>query len=48
MCPLDINWLRIMFTRGIMNYIDIAGIHGFPGTWEFDWCDWSDQLKKSR
>lgn len=48
MCPTDLNWLRLMFGRGVMEAVDAVGIHGFPGTWEFDWQDWSYQIAKVR
>jgi len=48
MCPTDVNWLGLMFERGVMDFIDAVGIHGFPGTWEFDWDNWSNQVAKVR
>jgi CDP-paratose 2-epimerase len=48
MCPTDLNWLRLMFRRGVMDGVDAVGVHGFPGTWEFDWHDWSYQISKVR
>ena len=27
----DPHWLELMFRRGVMQYIDAVGIHGFPG-----------------
>jgi CDP-paratose 2-epimerase len=48
MCPTDLNWLRLMFTRGVMEAVDAVGVHGFPGTWEFDWQDWRYQISKVR
>jgi CDP-paratose 2-epimerase len=38
--PPDINWLRILGSRGLFEHIDAVGIHGFPGTWESDWQGW--------
>jgi CDP-paratose 2-epimerase len=40
MCPTDPHWLALMCEGGVMQYIDVVGVHGFPGTWEFDWVDW--------
>jgi CDP-paratose 2-epimerase len=40
MCPTDPHWLAVMCERGIMQYIDAVGVHGFPGTWECDWKGW--------
>jgi CDP-paratose 2-epimerase len=48
MCPVDPNWLDLMCRRGVLENIDIVGIHGFPATWEFDWTDWSDNLRQVR
>jgi CDP-paratose 2-epimerase len=36
----DPNWLELMFRRGVMQYIDAVGIHGFPGTNETSWESW--------
>jgi CDP-paratose 2-epimerase len=46
MCPTDPHWLAVMCERGVMQYIDVVGVHGFPGTWECDWDDWSAILAK--
>jgi CDP-paratose 2-epimerase len=48
MCPVDQNWLNFMCRRGVLENIDIVGIHGFPGTWEFDWTDWAENLRRVR
>lgn len=37
----DPNWLELMFRRGVMQYIDAVGIHGFPGTYEASWESWN-------
>jgi CDP-paratose 2-epimerase len=47
-CPTDPNWLQMLFERGALHNIDAIGIHGFPGTWEFDWEDWSAHARKVR
>src|ERR1044071_788631 len=36
----DPTWLELMFRRGVMQYIDAVGIHGFPGTSEVTWEGW--------
>jgi CDP-paratose 2-epimerase len=36
----DPNWLELMFRRGVMQYMDAVGIHGFPGTCEAQWESW--------
>jgi CDP-paratose 2-epimerase len=48
MCPTDPHWLALMCERGVMRYIDAVGVHGFPGTWEFDWHVWNATLAKVR
>jgi CDP-paratose 2-epimerase len=47
MCPLDLNWLRLMAERGALVEIDVVGLHGFPGTWESastSWRSWPEQV----
>lgn len=44
MSPIDPGWLSLMFERGVMDYVDVVGIHGFPGTWEKNWTGWEDQI----
>lgn len=46
LCPTDPSLLDLLCRRGVMQYIDVVGVHGFPGTWEFDWQEWSDLLPK--
>jgi CDP-paratose 2-epimerase len=49
MCPLDLNWLRLMAQRGALAEIDVVGLHGFPGTWESDntsWRPWPEQVRE--
>lgn len=48
MSPVDPNLLSIMCDRGVLAYIDAVGIHGFPGTWEFDWQEWPLKVAKVR
>jgi CDP-paratose 2-epimerase len=48
MAPCDPHWLGKMCERGVMAHIDAVGIHGFPGTWEFDWKSWPDKLAEVR
>ena len=40
MCPPDTNWLDLVCRRGVTEYIDTVGVHGFPGTWTFKWTSW--------
>lgn len=46
MCPTDQNWLELMAHREVLKDIDVVGIHGFPGTWEFDWTDWGENIRR--
>jgi CDP-paratose 2-epimerase len=46
MSPVDPNFLELMFTRGVMRYIDVVGIHGFPGAWETNWNGWSREVAR--
>jgi CDP-paratose 2-epimerase len=48
MSPVDPNLLSILCDRGVVTYIDAIGIHGFPGTWEFDWQEWPIKVAKVR
>ncbi len=51
-CPTDMNWLRLMGQRGILNVIDAIGIHGFPNTWESQyggiWRGWGAIASEAR
>jgi CDP-paratose 2-epimerase len=46
MAPVDPNWLQCIADRGVLQYINAVGLHGFPGTWEFDWQEWSVSVEK--
>jgi CDP-paratose 2-epimerase len=44
MIPVDHHWLNLMEDYGALQYIDIVGIHAFPGMWwpvhrNWDWYD---------
>lgn len=43
---VDTNWIEMMCQRNVMNQIDAVGIHGYPGSWEFDWSDWYEPISK--
>lgn len=34
MAPIDPGWLETMFDNGLMPYIDVVGVHGFPGSYD--------------
>ncbi len=46
--PMDAQWVRLMCDRGVMQYIDAVGIHGFPGTFEFWWDGWNAKIARVR
>jgi CDP-paratose 2-epimerase len=57
MMPVDESWLQILAHRGVLEYIDVVGIHGFPGMWNtqsywWDWPEhwfgWEEKLNKIR
>jgi len=40
MMPVDPHWLGLMREYGVLTYIDVIGIHGFPGMWWDDHPNW--------
>lgn len=53
MIPVDHNWLNLMRDYGVLDYIDVVAIHGFPGMWfpnhpNWDWhrdfTGWADRI----
>lgn len=48
MCPTDPNWLDMMCARGVVQLFDAVGVHGFPGTWEFEGDNWSEKITSVR
>ena len=42
--PVDVHWLSLMQERGVLQYIDAVGVHGFPGTSEFPWRGWQSEI----
>jgi CDP-paratose 2-epimerase len=34
MCPIDPPWLECMWQHGVLDQVDVVGVHGFPGTWQ--------------
>lgn len=48
MCPTDPNWLDRIGQNGVLTYIDAIGLHGFPGTWEFEQESWAHKVDKVR
>ena len=48
MSPADPNWVRVIGCHGVLQYIDVVGIHGFPGTWELAWQGWPYYIDETR
>ena len=46
MSPIDPNWLREMFRKGLMQHIDVVGVHGFPDVFDSNWEGWEAELAK--
>ncbi|HLK66765.1 MAG TPA: GDP-mannose 4,6-dehydratase [Bryobacteraceae bacterium] len=42
--PVDVGWLDLMRERGVLEYIDAVGLHGFPGSPEFPWRGWQQEI----
>lgn len=50
-CPLDLNWLRIIGERGVLDKVDAIALHGFPGTWDSNalgWRSWEEAIASVR
>jgi CDP-paratose 2-epimerase len=39
---VDLGWLEVMGRAGVLEHVDVVGLHGFPGTWDPEACWWSD------
>jgi CDP-paratose 2-epimerase len=57
MIPVDPHWLTLMRDGGVLDYIDVVGIHGFPGMWfpehpnwdwHGDWSGWDERFERLR
>ncbi len=46
--PIDPHWLRLMSERGVLDYTNAIGIHGFPGTFDYSWEGWESNVAKVR
>lgn len=46
MAPIDPNWLEIMFENGLMAYIDVVGVHGFPGSYDTPGEPWTMRIER--
>ncbi len=45
MSPIDPNWLKNLAGKGALQYIDVIGIHGFPGVFEPHWEGWDRNIR---
>lgn len=48
MSPIDPNFLHTMYERGVMQYIDAVGIHGFPDVFDQMWDGWEENIRAVR
>lgn len=48
MAPVDPQWLWLMIQRGVIENIDVVGVHAFPALWEAHWPGWNAQLQRVR
>ena len=48
MAPVDPQWLAFMIQRGVIEHIDVVGVHAFPALWETNWPGWEAQLQPVR
>jgi len=48
MSPIDPNWLEAMFENGLMPYIDVVGVHGFPGSYDRPGESWERRIREVR
>ncbi|MGE7136626.1 NAD-dependent epimerase/dehydratase family protein [Luteibacter sp. NPDC031894] len=46
MSPIDPNWLETMFDNGLMPYIDVVGVHGFPGSYDMPGEPWEQRVQR--
>lgn len=46
--PANLDWLSLMHERGVLSYIDVVGVHGFPRTTELPWRDWVHEIGNVR
>ncbi|MBJ6726084.1 NAD-dependent epimerase/dehydratase family protein [Geomesophilobacter sediminis] len=48
MSPIDGHWLCRMFDLGVMEFIDVVGIHGFPDIFDYTWKGWPRNVQPVR
>jgi CDP-paratose 2-epimerase len=44
--PIDPGFLRCLFDHGLGPYLDVVGVHGFPGSWDAEWTGWEAELAR--
>lgn len=45
----DCDFLRLMSSYGVMEYVDVVGVHGFPLDWNhWQLADWPDRVAEAR
>ena len=44
MSPIDPNWLDYMAQKGVLDEIDVVGIHGFPDVFESATTTWQEEV----
>lgn len=48
MSPAHPDWLSTIACNGVLEYIDVVGIHGFPEMWEAAWEGWPHYVNETR
>ncbi|HET8551135.1 MAG TPA: NAD-dependent epimerase/dehydratase family protein [Gammaproteobacteria bacterium] len=48
MSPIDPNWLNTMYERGVLEHIDVVGLHGFPDSYDIVHRPWTSHLRRVR
>lgn len=48
MSPLDSRWLSLMKFYGVLDAVDIVGIHAFPNTWDQKWSGWNCEIESAK
>jgi len=46
--PLDEGWFDAVGRKGLLEHVDVVGLHAFPGTWEPHWRGWDDAFARTR
>lgn len=48
MSPVDQNWLNTMNRLGVLDYMDVVGLHAFPGSYDADSRPISENVRRIR